>query len=186
LGWSGNMGPQTTPRPFVCRRRESGRSRPGSSGSRRRRGRFARRDCAREWKEMRSFTGSSDSIRHRAASGNSGGVMLLALWTDESTIHGRYRPGSVRGWDLPWTVYGPNDWQFNCLWKAAMICYAVRSSFGDQGSGRVEAWWQTGPRLGRKYPCRVGRSASHPRWTLFARRVRDQKSKSVVKTDVKT
>lgn len=39
---------------------------------------------------MRSFNGSSDSIRHRAASGNSRvGVMFLELGTDEITIYGQ-------------------------------------------------------------------------------------------------
>jgi hypothetical protein len=133
-------------------------------------------------REMRIFTGSSDSIGHRAAIRKlDSGVMVCELYTDKSTMHRRMEEGSGRT---------EKDWQFNCLQEAATVCYAVRSSFGERRSepgggpaGRKRAW----SGFASKYPwskvlAQIGRSAGHPERSLLAWKISQPKNQTVVKT----
>jgi hypothetical protein len=87
-----------------------------------------------------------------------------------------YRPvGSLKAKAGRWPTDGGQDWQFNCLQEVTMICYAVRSSFGEQRShpgggpvaGKAVALFMK-QEPGRKIVAPVGRSAIHPRRTLLA------------------
>lgn len=119
-------------------------------------------------REMKIFTGSSDSIGYRATIRKPGsGVMVCELYTDKSTMH--------RGWKTAPEGRRKIGSLIACRKRQqyAMLCEAVLES---DGPNRVEARLAgkgRGPGLSQKQAwskvlAQIGRSAGHPGRSLLA------------------